>query len=61
MANIETVKRKLAQGFDDCGWTILNGLGTGNWKGGGSWTKALTPLMEYLGKLESSKKTDNLR
>ena len=58
MANMQTVKKKLEQGFFDCGWEIHNGLGSGNWKGGGSWNKALKPLMEYLTKLEGDKNTE---
>lgn len=57
MANINTVKLKIEKGFDDCGWEILNGFGSFHWKGGGSWTKALAPLMEYIDKLERKAKS----
>lgn len=43
-----TIVKKLFEGIDDCGWEILNGLGTSHWKGGGSQKIFLSRLIKYL-------------
>lgn len=44
----QTIIKKLNEGIENCGWEILNGLGTSHWKGGGSLEEFIKPLVKYL-------------
>ncbi len=44
----KTLIDKIFKGIEDNGWTVLNGLGSGNYNAAATRKSMVAPLVEYL-------------